>query len=51
VPLWAYAAACVALPASWALFMFHAFGWLDRKRAGLRRPPVDDDVPPADYMI
>jgi hypothetical protein len=49
MPLWAYAVACVALPSVWALAVYAALGWIERRRAPTTH--ARDDVPPADYMI
>jgi hypothetical protein len=49
MPLWAYAAACVALPSVWAIAVYVALRGIERRRAPAARP--DDDLPPADYMI
>jgi hypothetical protein len=48
-----YAFACVAIPSVWALTMFHAFGYWERRRKVLLSRRADDDqqLPPIDYMI
>jgi hypothetical protein len=46
---WLYALLCVLAPAAWGVFMYFAFGWLERRRrrADLREP----GPPPIDYTI
>jgi hypothetical protein len=49
MPLWAYAVACVVLPSVWAIAVYLALSWIERRRGPSER--ADDELPPADYMI
>ena len=43
-----YVAACIVVPGVWGVFMFWAFGALERRRKRLERR---DAPPPIDYSI
>jgi hypothetical protein len=46
----AYAVACVVLPAAWGVLMYYVFGLVQRRRE--RRHARDSgDPPPIDYSI
>jgi hypothetical protein len=48
-----YAILCVLVPAAWGLVMYHAFGFVDRRRRVREgaRPAAEPEYPPIDYYI
>jgi hypothetical protein len=55
MPLLAYVALCLVVPAAWGVAMYKAFDWLSMRRAAKdRRAPSSaepEDQPPIDYSI
>jgi hypothetical protein len=51
VPTWLYAFACVAVPTVWAVVMFKAFGWWERRLAAKRTGDEQQHPHDVDYMI
>ena len=45
-----YSIACIMVPALWGFAMFHAFGFVDRRRRAASKP-TEREIPPIDYSI
>lgn len=44
---WLYVVACVVVPGVWGVVMYHAFGFIERRR----KQRTKSDPPPVDYSI
>lgn len=55
MPLLAYVALCLVVPAAWGVAMYRVFDWLARRRAERVDPdeptPELEEHPPIDYSI